>query len=287
MQVFFNKLTELHQSIDPRARVDLIGDRLVQDPWTKEPVWKSYIPFVGPSYQRGRLLILGTAQNLAKVAKSAREAEWREATGLPDMSLYRLYRAAGATFARPLRKAEVSFSSIAIQPYMDGILAGVAGMALLAMGRGTCATLDDATQYIAVTNFFKHSLRTPVGNDLNPSQLPKELQTRYRAATLRHYVLEEISILKPIAIVTFSDIVADEIRSSWKDGPVYRIYDPAYIKRGASLRQWSHYLTEIPGSVSELIRSYVSQMKQPYQGGKSLAATNYLAKYYAEFKGRA
>lgn len=279
MRATFEKLTALHRSVDPSDCVRPVMDRLVLDPTTDKPVRDSYIPFVGPFYPQGRVLICGTAQNLAKVAKSENVGEWRRATGLPAMPLHRLYRVRNETVGRPLVEAEVRFSSIAIQPYMDGILAGVAGMALLAIRRERLETLDQVTQHVAVTNFFKHSLRNLEGNDLNPSQLTATIQDRYRSVTLKRYVLEELSILKPLVVIAFSDIVADEIRASWKAGPVYRVNDPAWIKRGGSFPSGS----QVPDSVADLIRGYISQMKQPYQSGKSAAATTYLAKYYADF----
>ena len=152
------ELIGLHRGIDASTRFGVVEDCLVRDRATGAPFWKSYIPFVGPAYNErseGRLLIVGTAQSLAKTARGRNDFQWRLATGLPAKPLFRLYRIGEDTVDRQLLAKEVSFHTIAIQPYEYGILAGIAGVAMAARGMGNFESLDTVTQRIAVTNFFR------------------------------------------------------------------------------------------------------------------------------------
>lgn len=287
MKHIFNQLVGLHGGIDASCKLSLIQDYLVPDPILKKPFWNSYIPFVGPKYEEGGVLLVGTAQSLAKLArKEDASAEWLVATGMPNHSIYRLYRIEETAVDRPLTEAEVSFKAIAIQPYMDGIFAGIAGAALMSVYGERHLNLNAVTQRIAVTNFFKHSLQTPEGNDLNPLNLPKEAKEKYFDVVLRDYMLQEIEILKPQVIVAFNEKVADRIRASWRGGCVYGIYDPASIKRGNLLKGFAEQVSKasLRGDDRELLLNYVAQMNQPYRVGKAVAAETYLAKYYCDFQ---
>jgi len=276
MKLLFDQLVDLHNSIDAHTILGFIENDLVKDPTTGTPLWKSYVPFVGPLYEPGGLLLVGTAQSLAKIARRGEESEWQMATGLPKFPLHRLYRVGKLTVERPLTTSEVSFKSIAIQPYMDGILAGIAGAALAALGWGIHETLDAVTQRIAVTNFFKHSLWTPKRTDLNPLKLTDK---RYRQFTLQQYVLKEIEILRPRVVVVFNRAIAHELSQSWDGGHVYGINDPAWIKRGGSFRQQP----ELEVEKARLLSGYVKQMEPPYGNGKAAAARTFLGKYYSDF----
>ena len=67
---------------------------LVRIPESGEPFTSPYLPWVGPEYRPGGVLLMATAQNLAQFQgeTEADHARWREATGWPDGTLHRMQR---------------------------------------------------------------------------------------------------------------------------------------------------------------------------------------------------
>lgn len=256
----------------------MVREHIVRDPETGKALWDSYIPFVGPHYEPGGVLLVGTAQSLAKAARKTDPSDWRLATGTPDHPLFRLYRVGATTVARPLEIREVSFEKIAIQPFEDGIFAGIAGIALAAKGMGVYRDLNDVTRRIAVTNFFKHSLHTESGGDLRPWDLPRAAAQEYARVVSEQYIRRELEILKPAVVVAFNNETAQEIRRLGHPA-VYGIKDPAWLKRGGSFPGKPVSLDE---EARELHAIYVSQMRSMYSQQMAGRVTGYLAHYHAE-----
>ncbi len=224
-------------------------------------------------------MLVGTAQSLAKVLRGGHEQAWQRATGLPENPLYRLYRIDGKTAARLLSPNEVSFRNIAIQHYEDGILAGIAGSALAALEAGFFENLDDVTQRVAVTNFFKHSMQTSDGNDLHPLRLPTQIRQKYFEIVRKTYMRKELDILKPDIVIAFNHEIADEIRKAGHPR-VFGINDPAWLKRGGSFRD-TGFISQLSADVRKLHSGYIAQMCRTYQ---NIRSENYLAKYHSEFR---
>ena len=272
------ELVALHRSIQAERYLPMVGEHIVRNPESGDKFWDSYIPFVGPRYEPGGVLLVGTAQSLAKTARKSDFRDWRLATGLPAHPLFRLYRVEGATVARPLTTEEVSFQNIAVQPFEDGIFAGIGGVAMAAKGLGVHRDLNDVTCRIAVTNLFKHSLRTTSGNDLRPWDLPRATAQEYAQVASEQYIRRELEILKPGVVVAFNSETARAIRGLGHPS-VYGINDPAWLKRGGGFAAASEGLDD---AARKLHASYVSQMRPIYKEQMASRATGYLARYHAE-----
>lgn len=287
----FAALVDLHRGVagELPARLGAVLPYLVRDAATKKPVWESYIPFIGPRYREGGVLVVATAQNLARWTGTS---AWRDAIGGPGRELYRLYRLADGCTDRLLRPDEVGFRSIAIAPWLEGIIAALVGLALRELGLGVFTDLNEVTQRVAVTNFFKHSLQTKKGTDLNPlsEKLPAKVAARFKAETARLYVKPEVRILRPRLIIAFKKL-GEVLRRAAPGATVLSINDPSWIKQGMSgvaaapSGSWLRRVkaAAIEPEVEELVRGYRKQMAPNYQA-KSEAVRVYLLCCWLDLK---
>ena len=286
-------LAERHRAIDAARLMLPFADVLVTVPGQGRPLYEPYIPFVGPAYRPGGVLVLATAQNLAQFGRTGDTPNWRLSTGLPDAPLHRLYRVGNRTVSRVLESAEVVCENVAMQPFEDGVLPALAGLWMAAAGEDPPRDLDAVAALISATNFYKHSLRTPSGADLNPEEPSfRNRLSAYRDLTLHTFAGPEVEILRPGAILAFRG-VPEALRGHAPSGCRWRtINDPSWIKQGMSgvatapSGSWFRRAQDprIPMAIRDLVEAYLGQLRSPYSAGKREATRVYLLVNYLEFE---
>ncbi|GEM_PF-4082045 len=103
---------------------------------------------------------------------------------------------------------EIRFSEIPIAPLEEGIFPALAALWLEIQNSASSSNLDEITQKIAATNFFKQSLMKE-GKNINTigpaaeKLLGAQNLQAYIARTLDLYVLPEIEILQPRIIFAY------------------------------------------------------------------------------------
>ena len=135
---------------DWSAELGFLEDHLVRTPGTRNPFCNPYLPWIGPGYRHGGILLMATAQNLGQFQDHSSEdhlERWRVATGWPDRTLRRLEH-----------PSFEEWRSVPIQPWMDGIMTVLAGLWMFAESGDAPGQLEDIASRVAVTNYFKHSL---------------------------------------------------------------------------------------------------------------------------------
>lgn len=260
---------------------------LVDCPDENGPLFDPYLPWVGPDYLPGGVLILATAQNLGQFDNSSpeRRRQWRHAVGWPDRTLWRLYP-----------ESSGDWRSVPIQPWMDGILAALAGTWMLAQSGDAPEALDEIARRVAVTNFFKHSLRKTGKSgrqgDKNPQSLPGADRRRFVEVTRRNYVDPEVRALKPGAVIGFKTMAALGGFSRFPC-PVSTVNDPSWIKQGmggvaGEDGSWRLRVDQSGNAMTERARqrmaAWVSQLSPAYSGGKREATEIYLNYNFLEWK---
>ena len=229
-----------------------------------QPVLDPYVPFVGPGYEAGGILVYATAQNMAGV-----EHRYRDELNHGEAALYRLWGGVAPAGPKPAP------AGLGIQPWDDGILPALVGMLNLAR-TGELETLDGIRGRTAVSNFYKLSLVDGT-KDFNPSRLPREAVARYAKTTWNRFVLRELECLAPALIVTFRGAHAAILREQ-RPERVRVVNDPAWLKRGGRFR-------EVPAASEDacaLAAGYLDSCEEPYRTSKREAATGYLLHYFAQ-----
>lgn len=229
-----------------------------------QPVLDPYVPFVGPGYEAGGILVYATAQNLAGV-----EHRYRDELTPGEAALYRLWDGVAPTGPKPAP------AGVGIQPWDDGILPALVGMLNLAR-TGRPETLDGVRGRTAVSNFYKLSLVDGT-RDLNPNGLPRDSVERYARMTWDRFVSRELERLEPALIITFRGAHA-AILQKHRPARVRVVNDPAWLKRGGRFR-------EVPAA-SEVARALAARSldscEEPYRTSKRKAAMGYLLRYFAQ-----
>lgn len=272
---------------DWKRDLRFLEQHLVRVPGSSEPFTSPYLPWIGPRYPPGGILLMATAQNLAQFQgeTDADLARWRQATGWPDDTLDRM------------RRWELEqWRDVPIQPWMDGIMTALAGVWMLARSNDAPVSLDDIASQVSVTNFFKHSLRKEGkarARDLNPRDLETALRGRYLSLTRKLFVEPEVEALAPAVIIAFSSLgklgAFDGLNT-----PVVLANDPTWIKQGMSgvarkggSWQLAVERAAIPESVHTLVNGWVDQLNSPYSAGKRESARIYLLHNFLTMRGMA
>jgi hypothetical protein len=280
------------------------GVQVAQAPYDTEPFLCPYLPFVGPRYQPGGVMIYATAQNLADT-ETNKAKWWRHIVG--DDSLWRLYddrdpREEDSTNPcrhGPAELRRVHRRRIAMAPIGQGITLALAGLLHYKRTGEAIADLDDVAAQISCTNFFKFSL-VQGRRDFNPLQLPAQALTRYMALTAEHFVRPEVEAIRPSLIISFNGLFSPRFMSELSAPPqVMPVNDPGWIKRGGggSLSpggSWRRAVesSSVPERVRQLTEDYLDQCDKPYRGAldaptsKRAAARTYLLSYYLRASAR-
>lgn len=195
-----------------------------------------YIPFVGKKYwslpEERRVMIYATAQNMG--ADHGNLAGYGVAD--KNQQVRRMHYSDSSWKKGPPNEAGKvnGYGDVSIGPYMTGYLPFIGAMLLRRLGCET-ATLDDAHEQLAVTNFFKFSMHNG-RKDINPfgkgAFSSSELREEYIMESEK-LVREELNTIKPYYVIAMGEVakrlnnlnVIPKVR-------ILRVNDPSWILQG-------------------------------------------------------
>ena len=274
------ELVRLFQEYDISSLLEY-SDTISSKTEDNQDVFPPYIPFIGNNYTEHRILIYAMAQNISEGALVSRYTEHF------DKLAERLWY--DDSFAVKYPAQEFRFEHVDIAPYQEGILPALVGIYLYCRHSISLKSLDDVQEHLAVSNYYKFSLRED-GKDLNPDTLPSPEWDQYYEIN-DALVSKEIAVLDPQVVLAFGgrhvEVLNRMKASSTGSFDVIRINDPSWIKRGHSgclkesgswgrdVAAWEH------SGIEKLIDGYLGEM--PDLGGKSDPVRIYLKKYAKEW----
>lgn len=194
-----------------------------------------YVPLVGDRFGERRVLAYATAQSLRH------GHDLVEAYGSDrSKSVARLYYPRkNPDFTRKWKTEAVRFEDVPIKPYAEGPMVGLLGMFLYARYGDVIPQLSDVHAKVAVTNYYKFSLRKspePGASDLNPASAKAG-----RLFNLNDYWSlndalgdAERKLLRPETVVTFRGRHVQRLKETHADVVVIR--DPAWLRRAKLCR---------------------------------------------------
>ena len=224
-----------------------------------------YIPHVGESYSKHKILMYGKAQNIDK--------PWLE-----------LIHMSNTEKVRQMYDAK-THNDIWIAPYK--IMLSVAGIYLYAKYNILLSELENIHNHIAATNYYKFSFNDS-GKDINPDG---DLSECLSSKNYRTYITEsdslaisELNLLNPSLVISFNGQHTKKIEDSGYN--LITINDPSWILQGGGgcLKETGSWYREIKDpKVLQLVDSYISQLDSQYKGKKE-AVKIYLLKYFDEWQ---
>ena len=252
-----------------------------------------YVPFIGKSYSKHRILVYATAQNISH--GHVEKLKWHR----PN---YRLYPNGDPSESS---RDSARLLDIPIEPWRRGILPALVGLFIFAKFGEVIHDLESIQDHVAITNFYKFSL-SDQDKDINPVSLLDEVKQKYvrLGTTLVEY---ELDILRPDNLLWLKGPQRKFLRSKCKQGGIneYELNDPAWILRGHSgcLRNtgsWGKRVDSARNGTSvfrmgfekaeELVSKYYYKIcklneKEGRYGAESKGAAikYYLMRYYLEF----
>ena len=226
-----------------------------------------YIPLIGKNYEKFKILIYATAQNMADNGNVAK----RYSDHFNKLA-ERLYYS--KNFDRKYPHDHLCYKEVDIAPYNQGVLPALAGIFIYIVCNKVLTNFDNIQDHIAVSNYYKFSLHDKK-NDINPNHLNRCTDANDYWVLNDKLVLRELEILKPdhvLAIHGRHERVLKELAKE-KDFKLNIINDPAWILRGAGgcLKPqgiWASKTSEIPDKLLSLIESYLENLGNHYQGKK-------------------
>jgi hypothetical protein len=166
----------------------------------------------------------------------------------------------------------------------------------------TIEDLEDVTERLAITNYFKHSLwrRPPASvndgheRDLNPDGLRREEARAYADTTYEWLVRPELELLMPRVVLSLKGHCLSVLKRVKQDYGymLWSINDPAWILRGGGGRlvsngSWGRAAADATTPVlDKLVAGYCKQIAETDQVGyrsKLDAIAIYLKYYYSRF----
>jgi hypothetical protein len=189
----------------------------------KDNIFPPYVPWVGPQYAQGGIIIYGTAQNLNE------NTETGGVFALNEDKLVQRLRYMPWNEWQPVN----GFQGVSINPYAAGILPALAGVWQYLHGGNASSHLDDVNKQVAATNYYKFSLRNGK-RDMNPNSLANdEFGREYRQVNDALTRLE-LNYLKPNALIVIrgrhSGVLASEASATGRT--LLEVNDPAWMLRG-------------------------------------------------------
>lgn len=245
-----------------------------------------YIPLIGKSYEKFKILIYATAQNMADNDDVAKRYSDHF-----DKLVERLYYS--KNFDRKYPHDHLCYKEVDIAPYNQGVLPALAGIFIYTVCHEALTSFDNIQDHIAVSNYYKFSLHGK--KDINPVRRSKQFDDLIDADDYwrlnDELVLRELDVLKPDYVLAFHGrherVLKDVARE--KDFKLKIINDPAWILRGAwgylkPQGSWGSKTSEIRDKeLLSLIKSYLKNLGNHYQGKKE-AVKIYLLKYYLDWQ---
>lgn len=249
-----------------------------------------YIPLIGKNYQKFKILIYGTAQNMG----IDHDVATRYSNHF-DKLVERLYYS--KKFDQKYPDYNLSYEEVDIGPYNQGVLPALAGIFIYTVCHEALTSFDNIQDHIAVSNYYKFSLHGK--KDINPVQRSIQRSKQFDdLIDANDYwklndglVLRELDVLKPDYVLAFHGrherVLKDVARE--KDFKLKIINDPAWILRGAwgylkPQGSWGSKTSEIQDKeLLSLIKSYLKNLGNHYQGKKE-AVKIYLLEYYLDWR---
>jgi hypothetical protein len=240
-----------------------------------------YVPLVGNKYERYRILIYATAQNIPP-RNNLREQYSKNF----DKLIERLYYSPG--FKKRYPEDRLDFHEVAIGPYQLGVLPALAGVFIYTIFHQKLRSFDEIQDHIGVSNYYKFSLHNK--KDINPNDLPSpDLPPPDEYFVLNdQLVSRELEVLKPAYVIAFRGRHVQQLLKK-RGFKVEVINDPAWILKGASgcLKQqgsWGHKVGEIENNeLVQIVNSYLNNLRGSYQGKRD-SVRIYLLKYHLDWQ---
>lgn len=247
-----------------------------------------YIPLIGKNYEKFKILIYATAQNMAYndvVAKRYSDHF--------NKLVERLYYS--ENFARKYPHDYLSYKDVDIAPYNQGVLPALAGIFIYTVCHEVLTNFDSIQDHIAVSNYYKFSLHGK--RDINPNHMDRWTDANDYWDLNDELVSCELDLLRPNYVLAFhgrhEGLLKNLARE--KDFKLNIINDPAWILRGAwgylkPQGSWGSKTSEIrDNKLLGIIGGYLENLKSSddyknsYQAKKK-AVKVYLLKYHLDWR---
>lgn len=239
-------------------------------------VFPPYIPFVGKHYEKYRILFYATAQNLKlEDPLLVTYANNREKL------IERLWYSNKFKNKYPIDK--FSYTDIDIQPVHDGVIPAYLGIFILTklgININKIRNFNNLIDKVAVSNYYKFSLRTKFNNDNNPDNIRGLFRDSYYKLN-NELVKMEVEALEPEHVIMF-DIPGKRFLKNLLSGKpvIYTVYDPACLKHGGSQHVTKYKHVQIQESnVRKLLHNYTKNIT----GYNKEHIMQLLIKYYIEW----
>lgn len=245
-------------------------------------VFPPYIPFLGKNFEKYKILVYCTAQNMAHNG-GMRSAYSNNLSALSERLYY------SSNFKLRYGDDKFSVSNVPIAPFQQFVIPSLIAVYIKAL-RNDDINPDEILDYSGVTNYYKFSLNHG-SRDLNPdgdmSCIPEGERYRYWALN-DLLVKEELSIIKPEAVLCFGGqklrvlaSLSGELRYN-----LLAVNDPSWILRGGAgvLKSgtWREEYDALKSDVKNFIDSYACKLTGSYESKKNEVKA-YLAHYYNIF----
>jgi len=243
-----------------------------------------YVPLVGSQYDKYKVLIYGTAQNIGRCTDLRKDLSANS-----DKLVWRLYYS--MKFDKDGFQVPLPYNEVPIEPFREGIVPALAGLFILVRFGETISNLQDVQEHVAVSNFCKFSL-SHGARDMNPNSLAQgEAYWDMNAELVR----EEVALLNPEhVIIAFNyernPLAWRAIKKVWPTKELIMVNDPAWIKRGARgcLKPGGSWHKRVASEKTpEIIEAYLPQISRPdstYVDGFRDLAKTYLMFYLLDWQ---
>lgn len=266
--------------------------RLISTKNTDGKLFPPYIPLIGKNYQKFKILIYGTAQNMG----IDRDFATRYSNHF-DKLVERLYYS--ENFDQKYPDYNLSYEEVDIGPYNQGVLPALAGIFIYTVCHESLTSFDNIQDHIAVSNYYKFSLHGK--KDINPVEKSIQRSKKFdHSIDANDYwklndelVLCELNALKPKYVLAFHGRHEPILKNleTEKGVNLYIINDPAWILKGGGRGRclkaqgsWGSKTSEIQDEkLLTIIGTYLEKLKNHYQAKKD-AVKVYLLKYYLDWR---
>jgi len=277
------ELLNVFKNINKKIRNIKEWENIVSTQDHNKKILEPYIPFEGTNYNEYKIILYGTAQNIAW------KHDYRDSLiDNPEKRIERLYY--DKSFKKKYPFKNISFDQFGIGPYEDGVLPALLSIFIYAKFGKIIKNINKIHDYIAITNYYKYSLHDKkIDKDINPNDIEKyKLTSKFIKEYLKindELVTHEIDYLKPNYIISFTS----KRRNSISSMEPLIIYDPSWIKKGGNgylskNGKWEKIAKKYyKCSVNDLVDRYLKHIKKDLESKKPAIKT-YLLYYYDQWK---
>lgn len=230
-----------------------------------DDLFPPYIPRVGAKYEKHKILMYATAQNIPKLWEDLSKKDRKQKV----MQLFE----------------EKDYRKVWMEPYR--VMLALAGVFLYVESNEILENLSEIDKHIAATNYYKFSLNRN-RKDINPNTiLPKLIDANEYWDINNELSYKELKVLEPKIILSFKGVHNRFVKS--KGYRLHEVNNASWILRGGSgcLKKGGSWEREVyDDSILKLVGEYLLQIKDAgYRyAGKIEAVKIYLLKYYHEWK---